>query len=826
MKISQLLSVVLVSGALLSSAGTQAKVTSLRSTPLCDTEEVRASQCPQRVLIDTDRGLITITPFTESIFHITCLAPGDNTPMPASQAAVLKPSLPASELKITAGTRTVYLRTSTTEIQIDKRTGRVSFHDPSGKLLISEDTGVDNSNPRQRTVSFEYPKGGDIFYGAGERGHKLNLKGDTLTMYNRQNYGYTGSDPRISQMGISVPFIASSAGYGILIDDHTKSSLVMADPIVYTAPQGIGPLSYYFINGSGSLAGAVSGYTALTGRQGLPPHWALGYITSKYGYHNQAETLGAIDSLKRRGYPVDGIVLDLYWYGVETDMGRLEWDKTKWPDHKGMLDTLRRQGVNLVAITQPYINKKGAIDNYNYLVEQGMTVRDAEGNNHDVTTWVGDAGMFDVSNPQTRQWYWNRYKTLTDDGVAAWWGDLGEPEVHPATIRHYNGQTAEQYHNVYGNEWSRIIYDGFRDTYPDRRVMLLMRGGTAGLQRYGVFPWTTDVSRSWGGLEPQVKLMLSAGLSGLGYMSSDIGGFAVDPEHPTDPELYVRWLQMGTFTPMLRTHAQLKPEPYHYPEIEPITKKFIKMRYEWLPYNYTLAYENASKGWPLARPLDFHGLNPGDKYAAADDEYLWGDEVLIAPVMKPGARSRKVLFPAGEWINFNNPTLRYKGGTTATVKAPLNELPMFVKAGAIIPQYTLPIENVGQYDPAHLSVLYFPSAQESEYTLYDDDRKSFGSLDNGDYMLTTFKACSTPAEGVHISVSADKNPSLIDWMPSSRNITFEIKNQNRKPRTVQILDEADTLTTVPASNWRWDSRTHTVSVKTEFTGEPFTLVVK
>lgn len=531
-----------------------------------------------------------------------------------------------------------------------------------------------------------------------------------------------------------------------------------------------------------------------------------------------------IDTLKTRGYPVDGVVLDLYWYGVETDMGRLDWDKAKWPAPKGMLSTLKDKGVNLVAITQPYINKKGAIDNYNYLVEHGMTVRDAEGNNHDVTTWVGDAGMFDVSNPATRRWYWNRYKALTDDGVAAWWGDLGEPEVHPATIRHHNGQTAEQYHNVYGNEWSRIIYDGFKQEYPDRRLMLLMRGGTAGLQRYNVFPWTTDVSRSWGGFAPQVKLMLNSGLSGLGYMSSDIGGFAVDPEHPTDPELYVRWLEMGAFTPMLRTHAQLKPEPYHYPEVEPISKKFIKMRYEWLPYNYTLAYENAAKGWPLARPLDFHGENPGEKYASVEDEYLWGDNVLVAPVMTKGARSRKVLFPAGEWVNYNNTSLSYRGGSTSTVSAPLDQLPMFVRKGAFIPLYTLPVENVGQYDPAHLTVEYYPSTRESLYVLYDDDRTSPTSLTDDNYMLTTFTGRSDAA-GTVITVECDKDPNLIDWMPASRNMTFRIECQTRSPRSVSVETEGVT-TPLAKGTWKYDPKGRTVSVTVPFTGKPLTLTVK
>ena len=769
-------------------------------------------------------GTIVITPITADIFKITASGNSSVT-TPKSQSAILQPSLPAADCKVYSDPKCLTLTTPTTTLRIDRKSGNISFYDKEGNLLLCENGGVDNTNPKERKITFSYPSDGQKFYGTGERGHSLTVNGDTLVMYNRQNYGYTGSDPRVKQMNITVPYFTSSKGYGVLFDDHTKSTLIMGDPIQYISTQAIGPLSYYFINGHGTMAGTASGYAQLTGHQGLPPFWALGYITSKYGYHNQAETLGAIDSLKTRGYPVDGIVLDLYWYGVETDMGKLQWDTVQWPDHKQMLADLKSKGVNTVAITQPYINKKGAIDNYNFLVENGMTVRDSDGHNHDVTTWVGDAGMFDVSNPRTRQWYWERYRDLTKDGIAAWWGDLGEPEVHPSTIRHYNGQTAEQYHNVYGNEWSRIIYEGFRNEFPDKRVMLLMRGGTAGLQRYNVFPWTTDVSRSWGGFAPQVTLMVGSGLSGLGYMSSDIGGFAVDPAHPTDPELYIRWLEMGTFTPMLRTHAQLKPEPYHYPEYEDISKKFIKMRYQWLPYNYTLAYENASKGWPMARPFNFHGENPGEQYANVDDEYMWGDNLLVAPVMTKNARSRKVLFPAGEWVDADNNTLVYKGGTTAIVKAPLDKLPMFIRSGSFIPQYTLPIENVTQYDPANLTVLYYPSSDETTYTLYDDNRLSPTALEDDDYMLTTFTGSSTRADGTIIGISADKNPALIDWMPSVRNIDMVIERQNAAPRSVTV--EVDGQTTALSKNdWSYDRKSHTLTVHLSFTGHLLTLTIK
>ena len=698
--------------------------------------------------VDTDKGTVTVQPLTDNIFRVTAQPAATELTYTPSQSAILAPQ--KVDIKTKASSDAFSISSPTTTVRIDRKTGQVSFLDKEGKILLSETGGVDNSGD-VKTVTFNGEAPGEL-YGAGERGHSLKLNGDSLVMYNRQNYGYTAGDPRISQMGITAPYFASDKGYGVLFDDYNEALLVLGDTIKYSS-ETPKPLSYYFINGENTLAGTTEGYTLLTGRQDLPPFWSLGYITSKYGYHNQKEALGAIDSLKTRGYPVDGMVLDLYWYGVETDMGRLEWDKKQWPDHKAMIDSLKKQGVNLVLISQPYINKKGAIDNYNLLAEKKMLTLDSVGDTHDVTTWVGDAGMFDVSNPATREWLWNRLKGLTAEGISGWWGDLGEPEVHPRTIMHANGESAPQYHNVYCNEWSKLIYEGLRKDFPEMRPLLMMRGGTAGLQRYSVFPWTTDVSRSWGGFQPQVNLMLNSGLSGLGYMSSDLGGFAVDPEHPRDEELYVRWVQTGAFTPMMRTHAQQQPEPYHYPDSEEILKKYVKMRYEWLPYNYTLAYENSAFGKPLARPLNFNGDNPGEKYSSLSDEYLWGDEVLIAPVMEQGARQRRVLFPAGEWINYNHPSERYKGGSEAVVKAPLDELPMFVRAGSFIPLYNSPIENVTQYDPQFITVRYYPSTNKSEYTMFDDNRLSPTSLADGNYQLTYFTGESNPLNQTEANIS-------------------------------------------------------------------------
>ena len=308
-----------------------------------------------------------------------------------------------------------------------------------------------------------------------------------------------------------------------------------------------------------------------------------------------------------------------------------------------------------------------------------------------------------------------------------------------------------------------------------------------------------------------------SGLSGLGYMSNDVGGFAVDPKKPYDPELYVRWVQAGTFSPILRTHAQDRPEPYHYPAQEAIVRKFIRMRYEWLPYNYTLAYENSAYGMPLMRTLNFHGDNDDkDLYADVSDEYLWGEEVLVAPVMTQGARSRKVIFPAGTWIDWNNPAKTFRGGTTATVAAPLNTLPLFVRAGAFIPQYPKKIENTSEYDPALLTVKYFPRKEWSNYQLFDDDRLSPTSLEDGEYQLTNF---SGSKQGNEIYVNIDSEGSY-KGMPEVRMITLEIVGA-AAPKGVEIdgrkLEKALSAKAIRQYGYSYDAAKRTITVVFPYT---------
>lgn len=725
----------------------------------------------------TDSGRsVTVEFITDNIVKVT------NTPEGVAPVASGAVAIDSAQWhgRIAQGPRSVMLGSATGVV------ATLGKHDGSVVITAGPDRAVSDNGVRLladgKTSMRLSTMGAGSFYGAGERGYSFNLAGDTLVMYNRQNYGYTAGENRLKQMNITMPLFLSSNGYAVVFDDHAAATMVMSNPIVYSTESRT-PVTYYFINGAGTLEGVVREMSALTGRQPIAPFWALGYITSKYGYRTQKEALGVVDTLKRAGYPVDGIVLDLYWYGKEQDMGRLAWDPEQWPDHRRMLSTLRRKGINLIPISQPYVLRNGrGVDNYNELAPKGMFMRDSLGQPHDVKIWVGEGAMFDVSNPDTRAWLANRYRQLTDEGVGGWWGDLGEPEVHPESGVHANGMSAREYHNRYGNDWSSIIYDMFREHYPGRRLMTLMRGGTTGLQRYSVFPWSTDVSRSWGGLQPQVVIMLNSGLSGLGYMSHDVGGFAIDPAHPYDPELYVRWLQLGTFSPVLRTHAQQLAEPYKYPEQQHIILPLIRERYRWLPYNYTLAYENASQGLPLVRPLNFY-TPASATFDDITDQYLWGRDVMVAPVMTQGAESRRVVFPLeSRWIDYNNPTVSYAPGDTIDYAAPLEVLPLFVRAGAFIPQADYKMENTGDYRPDAYTVKYFPmEGTTSTFTMFEDDRKSSGSLDTNSYRLITFTGDDT-SEGLRIGVEAS---GTYEGAPDVTALTFVVYNVD-SPRSVTV----------------------------------------
>lgn len=768
---------------------------------------------PSHVSVVTDEGnTVTVTAVAENVIKVSNVAAGEQARV--SRASVLNEKTLGQCLNANGeGTRVNLCGLSVTL----ESNGAVTIDGGVGKKVV--DRGLrTRDDAGRRTFSLSLNGKGSL-YGAGERGHKLNLRGDTLVMYNRQNYGYTGTDPRINQMNITMPLFLSTDGYAIVFDDYAAAQMVLGDSVTYST-ESKAPVSWYYVNGAHSLADVTTSLTALTGRQELPPTWTLGYVTSKYGYHNQAETEGVVDTLKASGYPVDGLVLDLYWYGKEQDMGCLDWERTAWPDPQGMLARLKQRGVNVVTISQPYVLRNGrGIDNYRELAPKGLFVADSTGRAaQKVVIWVGEGGMWDMSNKDTRSWLTERYRKLTDMGVGGWWGDLGEPEKHPESALHANGETAREYHNQYGNDWSEIIYEMYKTYYPGRRLISMMRGGTTGLQRYDVFPWSTDVSRSWGGFEPQIRIMINSGLSGMGYMGHDVGGFAVDPAHPVDAELYVRWLQLGTFSPMLRTHAQEMAEPYKYAEYEDIILPLVLERYRWLPYNYTLAYENATKGWPLVRPLNFHSTDASENYDDISDEYLWGRDVLIAPVMKQGAETRTITFPAGSsWVDMSNTSRVYKGGSVETnYAAPLSVLPKFARGGAFVPMADYEMGSTMDYNRSNYTVQYYPVVgEQSRYTMFEDDMVTPTSESGNAGRLITMLGDAT-GNSVDVKISAEGTYQGADLQ---KMLTFVFNCQTAKPATVLVNGKK--------ARYVYDAENHAVSVTFKWKVEkPITIVLK
>ena len=373
---------------------------------------------------------------------------------------------------------------------------------------------------------------------------------------------------------------------------------------------------------------------------------------------------------------------------------------------------------------------------------------------------------------------WDRYEALKMQGVEGWWCDLGEPEIHPDTMVHSRGKAVDV-HGLYGHEWTKVFYDNYRKYYPNERLFILGRAGYAGTQKYGLIPWSGDVGRTWSGLQAQIPVMLGMGLSGLSFMHSDAGGFAM---HSKNEELYLRWCQFAAFTPIYRPHSDpnAPSEPIFYNDsVQDVVKKYIQLRYQLLPYNYSIMYRNHIYGTPLAKSL-FMKYNDSD-LAANDSVYFWGENILIAPVLRAGVKTQKVALPSGAWFNMHNGEY-LKGNQIVEIKCGYNDIPVLIKAGSFIPMASN-ISNTRQYTSDTLIVHYYHSkgGSHSEYTLYLDDGVSFGSYDNGNYETIDF-ACKN--EEITIVNRGGNYPGR----PQSRviNIILYTENSMRVSKEVTL----------------------------------------
>ncbi|MGR9092704.1 MAG: TIM-barrel domain-containing protein, partial [Gammaproteobacteria bacterium] len=668
---------------------------------------------------------------------------------------------------------------------VEKSPVRVSFL-RNGESLVSEEHGY-FAYDTIRGFRFALDDGEKIL-GGGQRVMGMDRRGRRMPLYNKASYGY---ETEADQMYFGLPAVLSSDKYIIVFDNSANGWLDIGhtedDVLSFEA---VGGRTSYIIVAGDTYPALIENYTDVTGRQPLPPRWALGNFASRFGYRSEKETRDVVRRFKRQNIPLDAIILDIYWFGpdIQGHMGNLDWDRDAWPTPEKMMRDFADQGVRTIAITEPFILSTST--KWQSAVEAGALTKTPTGEPRRFDFYFGNTGLVDVFSEQAEQWFWQHYANLFEQGTAATWGDLGEPEVHPADALHWLSDagieaTADEIHNAYGHEWARIVYENQIKDYPDMRPLILMRSGFAGSQRYAMAPWTGDVSRSWGGLKPQIELSLQMGLLGLAYNHSDLGGFAGGETF--DKELYIRWLQYGVFQPVYRPHAQdhIPSEPvFHDRETRNIVRDFINLRYRLLPYNYTLAYENSTSGMPLMRPVFFED----EEDAALIDEkdaYFWGDAFFVAPVMDPALTAVNVDLPEGAWFDFWTDE-RYDGSQNVDIPVTLETIPVLVRAGSFIPM-TPDIQTTRDYSSKELALHYYADASVNRANgqMYEDDGHSRTSLADGAFELLRFSA--RQSEG-SLAIELSRDGGDYAGRPETRSLTLIVHNWVDNVDTVHVGD--------------------------------------
>ncbi|MCG7653642.1 DUF5110 domain-containing protein [Alteromonas sp. Cnat2-8] len=755
--------------------------------------------------IDTDTNDFTISALHDSGFQVTYLTDDNGTPYANLPSMALpEPALTdvknkkANDVELVETETTLILKLNNIAAHVDKATHAISYS-VNGKVVAKEQGGLSISSDGV-SLSFALDEN-EKLYGGGQRVLGMDRRGHSMPLYDKAHYGYTTSS---NQMYFGLSAVMSSKNYSVLFDNTASGELDIGktnnDELLFKA-QG-GRASYIMVLGE-NLEDTVTNTVAVTGKQPLPPRWLLGNFASRFGYKSQNEVMDVVDAFNTQDIPVDAVVLDLYWFGkdIKGHMGNLSWDAATFPEPEKMISELRAQDVKTVLITEPFILTTSK--QWESAVANNALAQDDDGAPYTFDFYFGNTGLVDVFSEAGQDWFWQYYEKLAAQGVAGWWGDLGEPEVHPDDIQHMWQSTkvsGAEVHNAYGHQWAKTVYNNLTALQPDTRPFVLMRSGFLGSQRYGMVPWTGDVSRSWGGLKPQVELALQMSVFGMAYTHSDLGGFAGGETF--DPELYTRWLQFGTFSPVFRPHAQdnIAPEPiFHADPVKSIARKFIQLRYDMLPYNYSLAFENALYGTPLMRPLAM-AYGESDWFENADS-YLWGDGLLVSPVTSANQTVWPTKLPEGVWFDFFSDT-KYQGDQTVNYPLSQDNFPVWVKAGSFMPMAD-GLSRTEQFDARKIEMHYWHdnSVNSSSYTYYEDDGKNPASVKKGLYTKLLLNA--SVDDKAALTLTLDSEGSYIG-MPKQRDITYIVHGLSEKPQSV-LLDGRS----VPVM---WDEKGKTLSL--------------
>ncbi len=735
------------------------------------------------LVLDTENGLIKVEPVNESIFRIVYTLGNEFSQV---RGLGIEHRNDFKDWQFDEDENTVRLKTSELQVVIEKSDSRMTYYDAKGRRLTGEpekrgkelipfDSYKTILDGTAVVDKIETPDGikevvleakkefdrrlyhtrlhfqweeGEALYGMGQNEEGcLNLRGKRQYIHQ-------------ANMKIAMPFLMSTNGYGILLDTYAPVVFNDNSHGSYLYSEASAELDFYFIKGNG-FDGIIGGYRLLTGRAAMLPLWAFGFMQSQERFESRQEILDTVKHYRELGVPLDSIVLD--WQSWEEGMwGQKSFDMNRFPDPKSMTGQLHELGAHFMISIWPNMAENCA-DHREMKENNGLFQR---------------SEIYNAFVPDIRKLYWKQAREgLFSKGVDAWWCDSSEPftpewnnPVRPEpdqnmaafhnTCRMYMD---EAYTNAYPLVHAKAIYEGQRESGAQKRVVNLTRSGYTGIQKYGAILWSGDISAKWSTLKRQIATGLNYCASGLPYWTLDIGAFFVKRGHMWFwdgdyengcgdlgyRELYTRWYQLGAFLPIFRSHGtDCRREIWNFGKkgglFYDALEKITNLRYRLMPYIYSLAGMVTRKHGTILRLLAFDFIDDKKVYNI-DDQYMFGPSLMICPVttamyygidskqLEGTAKTRMVYLPEGSgWYDLWTGK-RYGGGQTIEAEAPIDRIPVFVKAGAILP-VSGPVQHTGQMkdDVFELEVY---SGADGDFTLYQDERNGYG-YEKGDFATT------------------------------------------------------------------------------------------
>ena len=607
-----------------------------------------------------------------------------------------------------------------------------SEKNPYEDLAIAELEGHTVGKDEEKTDSVTIIKKlgkDDAIYGLGDKPGCLNKRG-----YSYVNWNTDDPAPHVDSFKSlykSIPFfivLGDEYCYGIFADNTYKTTFDFGyeNTDYYFVEHEKGELDYYFMPGN-DMAEVVGLYTSLTGTTPLYQRWIYGSHQSRWGYYTQDEVLDIADKFRELDIPCDVIHMDIdYMNGYRV----FTFDDKKFPDVKGLSEKLADRGVKLISIIDPGVKKDEDYFMYKEGMEMDAFAHDTDGSVYENAVWPGTSVFPDFTKQSVRSWWGDKTKILLEHGISGIWNDMNEPASFngplPDDVQFEYG-AHEKVHNIYGHFMAKATYEGLAKNDGGKRPFVLTRAAYAGSQKY-CGGWTGDNHSIWAHIALSLEQVCNLSVSGLAMCGSDIGGFGSD----TTPELLVRFYEAAVFVPFFRNHSAMgtrRQEPWQFDETTiDAVRKTVKLRYRFIPYIYDLAHECEKTGAPIVRPLVYE--YPADKHVRnISDEYMLGSFVLVAPVIAPGKEAREVYLPDGDWYDYYTGE-KYSGGRYILADAPLDKVPVFIKAGAIIPVADGEIRSTEDITEDKISILTYPG--KGSFVHYQDDNETFAYRD-GEY---------------------------------------------------------------------------------------------